>query len=679
MEKETSCINARAILDYVRVHYREDVSELVRGLDPELDALPDPEAFLVDPNNWISCEVMGELYERAKKLLKDDMVAYKAGRFAVENISLGYAQTIIVKAFWSSRRAVKNAQKINDKFNRNKRVEVSQLRRNSAVIRLYWAPGIKSTKDMCLNNQGIYTFLPLVWGGKPLLLHENCCVFEGASFCEYHLKWPARNRLYEILSKFFTSKSVLMEIIGEMEEGKEIIERKYEEVNRLNAELNRKIKQLTAIQETGKAILSILDLEQLLTIIMNLLADVCLINRALIMLVNEKEGCLEYVHAMGFQGEVPAEVKNYKVPLDRISNMLARVTSTGCAEYVPEVRSASLKEDNVLLSYGKPTSIYVVPLITRSKVIGIIATDAVDGKGVPEETRDILGIFASQIAIAIENAKLYLKLMEQMVELKRSQALLSRAEKFSFLGNLAARLAHEIKNPMTAIGTFIQLLPQKYDDVEFRTSFYRLALEETKRVNNLITELLDLVKTKESHFEASDIHALIDKMVLLLSPQSKAKNIQVVLDYDPRVGNVWMDSEKMKQVILNILSNAVEFSPDGGRIEVRTRAGYGDDRSPIVRIEIRDHGTGIPTSLAEKIFDPYFTTKHKSKMHSGTGLGLFIAHQNVHDHGGSIEVRSGEGEGAAFTIALPVKRKELDETSPGGRDSAADKGGLAYG
>jgi signal transduction histidine kinase len=96
-------------------------------------------------------------------------------------------------------------------------------------------------------------------------------------------------------------------------------------------------------------------------------------------------------------------------------------------------------------------------------------------------------------------------------ELKRSQALLSRAEKLSFLGNMAARLAHEIKNPMTAIGTFIQMLPQKYDNEEFRTEFHEIAMEETARVNNLITELMDLVKTKESHFELNDVNELIDR------------------------------------------------------------------------------------------------------------------------------------------------------------------------
>jgi len=240
-----------------------------------------------------------------------------------------------------------------------------------------------------------------------------------------------------------------------------------------------------------------------------------------------------------------------------------------------------------------------------------------------------------------------------MLELKRSQALLSRAEKFSFLGNLAARLAHEIKNPMTAIGTFIQLLPQKYDDQEFRRGFHEIAMEETNRVNNLITELLDLVKTKESHFEANDLHDLIDKMILLVSPQSKAKKIELIRHYDPTIGHVWMDSEKMKQVVLNLLSNALESTPMGGGIEILTKNCNDTAKPESIRIEIRDNGEGISEGVIDKIFDPYFTTKHKSSMHSGTGLGLFIAHQNMQDHGGTIEVKSKLNEGTTFILTLP--------------------------
>ncbi len=464
MKKEVNCLNSKAILGYVKEHNNGDYSGLLKHLDPEIDALSDPERFLIDPNNWISCTIASKLYERARMILKDELTAYKIAKYAVEKTKLGYAQRIIAKGFWSYKTGLKHVQKLNDKWNRNKRVELVEIKRNGAILKLHWNPQMDVSKDLCLMNQGTYTFLPLIWGGRPLDLKEKCCYFNDAPYCEYHLKWPFRNRFYEIYSRFHTSKSLLIDTIAEMEEDKKLIEEKYEEVNRLNLELNYKIKQLLAIHETGKAILSVLNLEQLLTVIMKILSNVCQIHRAIIMLVNENEAVLEYIHGTGFDGKVPEAVTNYKVSLNRLSNILVRVTNTGRSEYVPEVKNSSLRKENIMLTLSKPTSAYVVPLITRSKVIGVIATDAVDGKGVPKETRETLEVFAPQIAIAIENARLYRKLQEQMKELEQSHALLSRSQKFSFLGNLAARLAHEIKNPMTAIGTFIQMMPQKYQD-----------------------------------------------------------------------------------------------------------------------------------------------------------------------------------------------------------------------
>ncbi|MEA3280287.1 MAG: histidine kinase dimerization/phospho-acceptor domain-containing protein, partial [Thermodesulfobacteriota bacterium] len=565
MNKETSCINSKVIIDYIKEYNHGDCSALLENLDPEIDVLLDPEGFLKDPNNWISCAVISKLYKRAKSILHDERAPFKISRYAIEKTDLGF-KSLIVRIFGSHHRVLKNVQRINAKWNKSKTVELVTLKRNEAVIRLHWNPQIDISGDLCLYNQGIYTFIPILWGGKPLTLEEKCCYFKGAPYCEYHLRWPSVSRLYDIFSRFFPARSVLMETAREIEKDKEMIEQKYEEVNQLNWELNQKIKQLLAIQETGKAILSVLDLKQLLSVVMNLISNVCHIHRAIIMLVNKDKEYLEYIHGMGFDGEAPDEVKNYRVSLDRVSNILVRVVNTGRSEYVPDVNSSNLRKENVILTHGNPVSVYVVPLIAKSKVIGVIATDAVDEDGVAEETRKTLEIFTPQIAMAIDNARLYSKLHEQMIELKQSHALLSRAEKFSFLGNIAARLAHEIKNPMTAIGTFIQLLPSKFDDEEFRKDFYEIAKEETKRINDLITELLDLVKTKESHFESTDLHDLINKMILLVSPQSNSKQINVLRNFDPDVGKVWMDSEKIKQVVLNLLSNAIDFTPRGGKI-----------------------------------------------------------------------------------------------------------------
>jgi len=252
MEKEVSCINSRFIIDYIKEYNNGDCSLLLNNLDPEIDALPDPESFLIDPNNWISCTVVTRLLRRAREILNDETVAYKISRHAVKKTSLGYVQGIIVKAFWSSKMALKHAQKINDRWNRNKRIEIVEARRNQGILRLHWNPEMDVSKDLCLLNKGTYTFLPLVWGGKPLTLKEECCYFEGAPYCEYHLKWPAGNRFHELFSRFFTSKSVLMETITEMEADKKVIEQKYEEVNRLNEELNYKISNFWPFRKREK-------------------------------------------------------------------------------------------------------------------------------------------------------------------------------------------------------------------------------------------------------------------------------------------------------------------------------------------------------------------------------------------------------------------------------------------
>ena len=120
MKKETSCINSRAILDYMKAHYQGDYSVILDDLHPEINALSDPENFLRDPHNWISCHVASTLYKRARLLLDDEMTAFNIARYAFENASLGYAQRIIVKTFWSIKKLIKNSQRINDKWNRKK-------------------------------------------------------------------------------------------------------------------------------------------------------------------------------------------------------------------------------------------------------------------------------------------------------------------------------------------------------------------------------------------------------------------------------------------------------------------------------------------------------------------------------------------------------------------------------
>lgn len=655
MEREASCINTIAIFSYAKAH-NINMDTLLDDLDQEIDQLADPVGFLSDSKNWVSTRIIVKLLKKLKNILGNENAAYDLGRFAVENDLFGQARMMFIKGLWSYKKALRNAQNINDQYNRSKDVELIELKRNKAVVRLHWYPHLHLSKDLCLYNQSTFTYLPTVWGGVPLTLKESCCYFEGAPYCEFLLKYPLSNRFHEMYSRLFTSKTILAETIKEMEADKAVIEAQYDEVNRLHVELNQKMKQLLAVQETGKAILSVLNLEQLLTVIMDLLGNLCQIRRAVIMLVNEKESCLEYIYGRGFNSKVMENLKTHRIPLHQVGHIFIRTANSGLPEYLEDLRKSTLPENDILLMIGMTASVYVVPLITKAKVIGIIATDSVEMKNIPNDTYETFEVLAQQIAIAIENARLYRRLQEQVMALKQSHAKLSRAEKFSFLANLAEKLAYEIQKPMTEIESFIQQLPERFHDEKFRNDFYQKALEKTNKVNNLILELLDLAKTKESQFELSDIHGLIEKMMLVVSPQSNSKKIEIIHQFDPNIVYIGMDSDKMKQVILCILSNAIEFTPEGGRIEVVTKNLNHTNDKNYIHIEIKDNGIGIPESHISKIFDPYFTTKSNRNMRDGTGLGLFIALQNIQDHGGMIEVQSVEKRGSIFTVMLPLKQ-----------------------
>lgn len=663
MEHEVSCLHSKAIINYLREHSPVGTYGLFGGLDPEIDALSDVEGFLEEPRNWISCKVAAELYKRARAIMKDDRVAFKIAQYVVETEPLGYVQPNVKMAFWSMWMGLKKLCKIHGYLNRNKREELVYRRGREAVVRIHWNPQMGSTKDFCLMSQGTFIHAPRVWGGRVLNLKENCCYFEGAHYCEYHLSWSGNNPIRGFISGLFPAMPSRREAVREREAYREALRRNDEKVRRLHLELKKKNIQLSTIQEIGNAILSIMNQEELLPEIMKIISDVCGINRVIIMLVNEKTMHLEYHYGAGFGGDVLETIKNHTIPLDRPRNILARVARVGKSEYIPEVNRFTMSGDDILYTSGNPGPVYVVPLTSRSGVIGVIAADGTGNQEVPGAARETLDVIASQISIAIENAKLYRQRSKQMEELKRSNALLGRAEKFSFLGNLSARLAHEIKNPMTAIGTFLQMLPYKYEDEEFRTNFYKIAREEIARVNNLITELLDLVKTREPHFQLHDLHDLIHRMILLVSPQSKAKKIEIRSDFDLESRYAWMDSEKMKQVVLNLLSNAVEYTAEGGQIEAVTRKCLENQGTRKILIEIRDTGVGILPEHLDKVFEPYFTTKNKGHMHNGTGLGLFIARQNMEDHGGTIEVRSTPNRGTVFILTLPEKPSILSPDS----------------
>ncbi len=232
------------------------------------------------------------------------------------------------------------------------------------------------------------------------------------------------------------------------------------------------------------------------------------------------------------------------------------------------------------------------------------------------------------------------KLKEELKELKQE---LAQSKKLSILGTMASSIAHEIKNPLVAVKTFFDLLPTKYEDEEFRGNFSLVVKREVERINELVTQLLDFARPKKPVFEKVQVDELVKHTLDLLSLQSKDTNVDVVTKESKEAFSVKADREQISRVFTNIALNSIQAMHNGGQLEISTLV-----NKTKVETRFSDNGPGITKENLEKIFEPFFSTKHK-----GSGLGLSICQQIVQDHNGEIKVKS-TSSGTAFSIILPI-------------------------
>lgn len=305
--------------------------------------------------------------------------------------------------------------------------------------------------------------------------------------------------------------------------------------------------------------------------------------------------------------------------------------------------------------------ILAVPLVGKSEVIGVLAVDnRSGGRRFGADDRTLLDGLAMQAVIAIENARL-------VDDLRTSRAQVLRADRLGTLGTLAAGLAHEINNPLVSIQTFLSLAPQKRaeTDESFWGEYHQLANAELERIRGLVATMSRLAhggsESPGAERSLVDLRDLAQEVVGLLQREVASTGVALSVDAAPDTPKVLGVRDHLHQVLLNLLLNAVQATPEDGQVELRVGPAA-DGHDDTVEIIVEDSGRGIPDEHVERIFDPFFTTKDPDQ---GTGLGLMISHQIVADHGGSIGVRSRVGEGSTFTVTLPVSgsRGAFDATA----------------
>ena len=263
------------------------------------------------------------------------------------------------------------------------------------------------------------------------------------------------------------------------------------------------------------------------------------------------------------------------------------------------------------------------------------------------EVRDELGAVVATVSVMQDVSRL------RELEQRRVEQILFESEKLAATGRLAASIAHEINNPLEAIKNSLYLVTSKISEEDPTHKFLQIATKETERVSHILRQMLGFYRPPK--MELTDVNSLIEEAESLVEKHLRQRGVRLENDLSPHVPPIIGSADQLKQVILNLLLNAQQAMPDGGVIAISTRAAHQADpdfiRSDSVQIQIRDSGTGIAEEHVPHIFEPFFSTKHEQK---GTGMGLWVSHTIIQNHGGSIKVRSREGRGTTFSISLPI-------------------------
>ena len=246
-----------------------------------------------------------------------------------------------------------------------------------------------------------------------------------------------------------------------------------------------------------------------------------------------------------------------------------------------------------------------------------------------------------------EVAELFSAYVAMIRALEGSREQVVRAGKLAVVGEMAAIMAHEIRTPMSIVRSSAQLLDRQPGLSEKERELIGFMLGETERLNRLVTMLLECARPKRPEFQPQDLHAIVRNVLDLLSTRVEAARVNVELDLESRPVVFDCDKEQMMQVFLNLILNALQFIPEGGKLGIRTSLDAG-----ALRISVSDDGPGVPAPIRERIFDPFF-----SRREGGIGLGLTIVQQIVQAHGGEIAVGESAWGGAAFNMRFPLDRE----------------------
>ncbi|HEX8833914.1 MAG TPA: ATP-binding protein, partial [Abditibacteriaceae bacterium] len=247
-----------------------------------------------------------------------------------------------------------------------------------------------------------------------------------------------------------------------------------------------------------------------------------------------------------------------------------------------------------------------------------------------------------QAGLTVDNALTY-------QALQKAQRELVSAERLVAVGEMAARVSHEIRNPLATIGGFARSVLKRPEDTEGVKRKIGIITDEVARLEELLSDLLDMARPRELDLQPHSINEVVEHALLLADADVKASNVEVRKSLAADIPVSLLDRRRLLQALLNTLRNGAQAMQEGGELLVTTRL-RSNKEGRFIEIEVKDSGVGIPERALKQVFDPFFSTKIR-----GSGLGLAVTLRIIRDHGGDIDVFSEEGSGTTFVMCLPLR------------------------
>ncbi len=347
-----------------------------------------------------------------------------------------------------------------------------------------------------------------------------------------------------------------------------------------------------------------------------------------------------------------AVFRSVVIPLASPVSLAARVAREKRPIFIEDV-AAQGGADPELVKRFEEKALLALPLLSRDELVGVVVLDDTRGpRRFPPELIELAQATAGQLVLSIVNARLYESLKASYAELDLARAEMVKRERLAALGELAAIVAHEVRNPLgvifNAVSSLRRLAPSK--DAQMLVDIIR---EECDRLNRIVADLLDFARPGALAVEAEELAPVVQQAIENAVTPSERGLFRFDLFIEPDLPKVRMDRRMIRQALVNVLVNAVQAMPKGGRVQIRVGRDERNGQS-CLRVDVTDEGPGIAPEVAARIFEPFFTTKAK-----GTGLGLAVVKRIVEDHHGEVEVKSEPGRGTTFTLRL-----SLDERAP---------------